>query len=53
MVANAYSAVFGSTSSHASLTGKGDGQVCEWIGEGNLLSDLFDSKQSGESGSAI
>ena len=40
------SAVFGSSSSLPPLVSEGGGQVCESVGEADLLSDHFDSKQS-------
>ena len=42
------SAVFGSSSSFPLLVGEGGGLVCEAVGEADLLSDHFDSKQSRE-----
>ena len=40
------SVVFGSSSSLPSLVSEGGGLVCESVGEADLLSDNFDSKQS-------
>ena len=42
------SAVFGSSSSLPLLVSEGGGLVCESVGKADLLSDHFDSKQSGE-----
>ena len=42
------SAVFGSTSSLPPLVSEGGGVVCELVGNADLLSDHFDSKQSRE-----
>ena len=42
------SAVFGSSSSLPPLVSEGGGLVCESVGETDLLSDHFDSKQSRE-----
>ena len=39
-------AVFGSSSSLPPLVSEGGGHVCESVGEADLLSDHFDSKQS-------
>ena len=40
------SAVFGSSSSLPPLVSEGGGLVCESVGQTDLLSDHFDSKQS-------
>ena len=40
--------VFGSSSALPPLVSEGGGLVCESIGKADLLSDLFDSKQSRE-----
>ena len=42
------SAMFGSSSSLPPLVGEGGGLVCELVGNADLLSDHFDSKQSRE-----
>ena len=42
------SAVFGSSSSLPPLVSEGGGQVCESVGNADLLSDQFDSKQARE-----
>ena len=42
------SAVFGKSSSLPPLVSEGDGLVCESIGNADLLSDHFESKQSRE-----
>ena len=42
------SAVFGSSSSLPPLVRQGGGPVCESVGKADLLSDHFNSKQSGE-----
>ena len=41
-------AVFGSSLSLHFLVSGGDGQVCESVDKAELMSDLFDSKQSRE-----
>ena len=42
------SAVFGSSSSLPPLVSEGSGLVCESVGQADLLSDYFDSKESRE-----
>ena len=42
------SAVFGSSSSLPPLVSEGGGLVCKSVGEADMLSDHFDSKQSTE-----
>ena len=42
------SAVFGTSSSLPPIVSEGGGLVCESVGKADLLSDYFDSKQSGE-----